>query len=329
VSCSFPLTSFGLPQCVVFTHKIYKNLQGFLSKHDSSKSKDDVITDEINCISYDGNSNSLKIDHDKCISCGSCAFSCPGGKINFSSELKAIPSCSTFKGHSKSEIINIKEKIINFTEDTLESSNLNYKSFEKYTGIKETKNISLWGGNTARYLFGDNVKIGLEIPLSIGGRDRNGRLDICILTKDTLVVMEAKISLKKLLAEGRYEAQILAYDEELNELNLKKNYNLKSIKLLLIGEDEKDLLPFDHALCSSKVGNLSQLFYNSILSHDIKFISARGLLSLAMSKFIDTNSTADKVFLDLFMESNTVGLLSNTVIKKNGKKVYLEPLNLL
>ena len=252
----------------------------------------------------------------------------PRWKINFSGGLKAVPSCSSFSGHSKIELAEIQTHLINFSENSLDSFNAKYKSFEKYTGIQETANISVWGGNTARYLFGINEKIGLEIPLTIEGRDRNGRLDICVLAQDTLIVMEAKIGLKKLMAEGRYESQILAYNEELSGLELKSKYKVSSIKLLLIGDDEKDLLPQDHELCSSKVGNLSQNFYQSILKHNIQFISARGLLSLAMAKFANQNHSADKIFLNAFKDPNTVGLLSNTLIKKRGDEVYLESLNL-
>ncbi|QWE00434.1 hypothetical protein FD967_10480 [Polynucleobacter sp. JS-Mosq-20-D10] len=313
---------------MVFTHKIYKNLPIFLGDEGVVNSKDELLTTEINCISYDRALNAISIDQDQCLSCGSCAFSCPGGKINFSDGLKAVPSCSSFSGHTKVELAEIKAHLISFSENSLDSLNVKYKSFEKYTGIHETTNISIWGGNTARYLFGINEKIGLEIPLTIGGRDRNGRLDICVLAKDTLIVMEAKIGLKKLMAEGRYESQILAYDEELSGLKLESKYKVSSIKLLLIGDDEKDLLPQDHELCSSKVGNLSQNFYKSILKHNIQFISARGLLSLAMAKFTNSNNSADEIFLNVFKDANTVGLLSNTLIKRRGDEVYLESLNL-
>jgi ferredoxin len=328
VTCSYQLTPVGLPPCLVFTHKIYKNLPIFLGDEAPTKSKDELLSNEINCISYDKALNAISINQDQCLSCGACAFSCPGGKINFVDGLKAVPSCSSFRGHSKVELAEVKERLINFNENSLDSFNTNYKSFEKYTGIKETTNISVWGGNAVRYLFGEDAKIGLEIPLTIGGRDRNGRLDICVLSKNTLIVIEAKIGLKKLIAEGRYEAQILAYDEELTGLNLEEKYKFSSIKLLLIGDDETDLLPQDHEYCSSRVGNLSQIFYKSILKHGIQFISARGLLSLTMSKFIDPNSSANQIFINAFKDSNTVGLLSNTLIKRRGDEVYLESLEL-
>lgn len=328
MTCSYQLTPAGLPPCLVFTHKIYKNLPTFLGDENVMKSKDELLSNEINCISYDKALNAISINQDQCLSCGSCAFSCPGGKINFLDGVKAVPSCSSFSGHTEVELAEIQSRLINFSEDSLYSFNENYKSFEKYTGIKETTNISVWGGNVARYLFGTNEKVGLEIPLMLGGRDRNGRLDICVLAKDTLVVMEAKIGLKKLMAEGRYESQILAYDEEISGLELKSRYKISSIKLLLVGDDEKDLLPQDHELCSSKVGNLSQLFYQSLLKHNIQFISARGLLSLAMSKFIKPNNLAEEIFLSAFRDPNTIGILSNTLIKRRGNDVYLESLNL-
>ena len=328
MTCSFKLTSVGLPPCLVFSHKIYKNLPSFLSEVEPANSKFELLTNEINCISFSKSANKISVLKDQCISCGACAFSCPGGKINFMDGLTAVPSCSNFKGHATEDIKKIHQLLIDFNQDSLSNANISYKSFEKYTGIKETTNISVWAGNAARYLFGDGAKVGLEIPLTIVGRDRNGRLDICILAKETLIVMEAKIGLKKLLAEGRYEAQILAYDEELTALQLKKKHKLSSIKLLLIGDNETDLLPHNHELCTSKVGNLSQVFYKSILKHRIQFISARGLLSLAMSRFTDPNSLASEIFINAFNDVNTVGLLSNTLIKRRGDQIYYESLNL-
>jgi hypothetical protein len=254
-------------------------------------------------------------------------LSCPGGLINFTDTLKATPSCSNFAGLSDPELTLIRDKLVNFTGETLDSCNNKYLSFEKYTGINETKNISVWGGSIAKYIFGGSAKLGLEIPLRINGRDRNGRLDICVLSPSALVVIEAKVSLRKLMAEGRYEAQILAYDEELATLNLENAYKVASIRLLLIGDNETDLLPQEHDLCSSKVGNMSQNFYKSIIKNGIKFISARGLLSLAMSKFINPNFLADEYFIDAFNDPNTIGLLSNTLVKKNGNNIVLEPIS--
>jgi ferredoxin len=328
MTCSYQSTNAGLPPCLVFTHKNYKDLKNFLSDEISQINKSVLITNEINCISYDKSLNSIDINQDQCLSCGSCAFGCPGSKINFTAELKAIPSCSDFSGHSNKELIAIHDRLINLTEDVLDSCNSKYKSFEKFTGVKETTNISLWAGSTARYLFGNDAKIGLEIPLSIGGRDRNGRLDICVLTKSNLIIMEAKTGLKKMVAEGRFVAQILAYDEEISGLELEKRNRISSIKLLLIGDNENDLLPQTHEFCTSKVGNLSDTFYKAILTHGIQFISARGLLALAMSKLISPNNSIDNFFINAFKDQNTVGLLSNTLIKKNGHKIFQEPLSL-
>ena len=328
MTCSYDLTPSGLPPCLIFTHNVYKDLHSFLNFDGVFNQKDELLTNEINCISFDKLTKVITIDQDQCISCGSCAFSCPGEKINFTKDIKAIPSCSNFRGHSDLELNNIKENIINFSNNFLNSFNKEYKSFEKFTGIKETKNIAVWGGNVAKYLFGDDAKIGLEIPLTIEGRNRNGRLDICILSKKTLIVIEAKIGLKKLLNEGRYQAQILAYDEELQRLDLMGKMNISSIRLLLIGDDEKTLLPQTNDLCTSKVGNLSNIFYRSILEHNIKFISARGLLSLAMSKFSNSSTNLDETFIKIFKDHNTLGLISNTLIKRHGDNIYLESLNL-
>jgi NAD-dependent dihydropyrimidine dehydrogenase PreA subunit len=328
VTCSYALTTVGLPPCLVFTHKTYRNLPNFLSQLEPEKSKHELLTDEINCISFNKSSKKISVLNDNCISCGSCAFGCPGGKINFIDGVLASPQCSSFGGASNIEINKIHSEIIDFTGNSLSNSNETYRSFEKFTGVKETTNIAVWGGNATKFLFGKEAKIGLEIPLTISGRDRNGRLDICVLTENTLIVIEAKIGLKKLIAEGRYEAQMLAYDEELTALQLQKKHKLFSIKLLLIGDDETDLLPQNHELCTSKVGNLSQVFYKSILKHRIQFITARGLLSLAMSKFTNPKISASNVFLNAFKDPATVGLLSNTLVKRRGDQVYLESLKL-
>jgi NAD-dependent dihydropyrimidine dehydrogenase PreA subunit len=329
MTCSYELTSFQLPPCLIFTHQVYKNLPVFINKTESIKFKNELLTKSIDCIAFDMSTKSITINEDQCISCGACAFSCPGSRINFDNDLKAIPSCSTFNQHRKSEKKQIKEKLIDLSEETLDSPNSSsYKSFEAFTAVNETKNISIWAANTLKYLFDIDKKMGLEIPLTIAERDRNGRLDICLLSDDVLIVVEAKVGLKKMIAEDRYISQILAYDEEISRLDIVQKYGKIAIKLLLIGDNEKDLLPPDHALCSSKVGNLSKTFYESILKYQIQFISARGLLSLAMAKLTNPTRLIDKIFIDTFKDPNTVGILSNTLIKRNGNEIYLKSLNL-
>jgi ferredoxin len=327
MSCLYQPVS-GFPPCLTFSYQTYKNLQNFLDSPDMGKRREVLLTEDIDCITYTKTTNSISVDTNQCISCGLCAFNCPGEKINFSDEIKALPSCSGFKGHSKNELDSIKAAFLTLNELTLDSFNTKFNSFEKYTGVNETRNISIWAASVLKYVFGVDSKVGLEIPLTIDGRDRNGRLDICLMSKNHLIVMESKIGLKKLLAEGRYESQILAYDEEITSLKIKERYQVDSIKLLLIGDNEKDLLPANHDLCNSKVGNLSDIFYQSILSRNIQFISARGLLALAISKFYNTHMSIGDLLVKSFKDRNTIGLLSNTLIKRNGDEVYLQSLNL-
>ena len=323
--CQYDLIDGDYPPCTIFSHTKYKNINTFLSNEESTQSKRESLPLQLDCIKFDKKNESMNILSSNCIGCTACLVLCPGNKINITKGLIAESSCSNTFSRTPQEIEILTNNFINFTGTRLNSRNIHYSSFEEFTSINETSNISIWAGIMLKFIFGDAAKLGLEINFPIKGRDRDGRLDICIINDETILLIESKISLTKLMSENRYVAQILSYEEEMKELLANQNKNFNFIKLLLIGGDETDLLPPDHELCSSKVGNLGKTFYSNIIKSGIQFISSRALLSLAMKKIINKNDDIKKILIDIFSNSRNIGLVSNLIIEADNKKFNLSP----
>ena len=323
--CQYELVDGDYPPCTIFSHNKYKNINAFLSNEDSTQSKKESLPLQLDCIKFDRKVESMNILTSNCIGCTACLVLCPGNKINITKGLIAESSCSNTFSRTSQEVEIITNNFINFTGTRLESKNTNYSSFEEFTSVNETSNISIWAGIMLQFIFGDRAKLGLEINFPIKGRDRDGRLDICVIDDETILLIESKISLTKLISEKRYVAQILSYEEEMKELLANQNKNFNFIKLLLIGGDETDLLPPDHELCTSKVGNLGMIFYGSLMKTGIQFISSRALLSLAMKKIINKNDDINAVLIGIFSNSKNIGLVSNLIVEADDNKFNLIP----
>ena len=321
MTCPYELNS-DLPQCSVFSYQPYKNVEAFLDRASQQAKKNVSVILSIGCIEFDRTQKEITINKSNCVTCGSCVSLCPGARISFDSNLKAEPSCSAYPLRPRSEIERLKDRAINLSFERLESAFGNYDSLEDYTSVNETKNISVWGATLLKSAFSSNSEVGLEIPLTIQGRDRDGRLDICVVTEGALIVFESKVNLKKMLAEGRYISQILAYEEELETLGVRERFGVEPYKLLLIGGDETDLLPPEHPRCTGKIGRLSEIFYEAAIKHRIKFISARGLLSLSIQKLLNPAGDSLKVIRELDNE-DTLGILAGKLVKNNRTGIEL------
>jgi ribosomal protein S20 len=102
-----------------------------------------------------------------------------------------------------------------------------------------------------------------------------------------------------------------------NAARKKSNLNIKLNKLLLIGGDDTDLLPDSHPDCTSFSGDLSKIFYKSIVSNNIRFITARGLLSLSMRAISDMNFDLIHFLKEFFSDKEAVGVVADHVIFKD------------
>ena len=200
-----------------------------------------------------------------------------------------------------------------------------YKSFEEFTSTNETKHIAVWGANAMKFLSSSlEPRVALEVGVDIQNRDRAGRLDISLLnTIDKyLFVAETKVSFEAMMAEARYEAQLLGYE---SVIETSCDESIKRCKFLLIGGKESDLLPSSNP--SSTGGVKSDLFYDVLRERGFFFISANALLAMGLMKMYVSNAIYNLENLyKLISNAEFVGLLSAGAVKKDGTIIPLSEL---
>jgi len=221
--------------------------------------------------------------------------------------------------------------IFRISEDGLSE----YQRFEDFTSSDEVHNLSLWSLSCLKNLsFENDTRLGKELEIIQTNNPRDGRLDVVILSKEELLVLEAKVSLSTLLSEGRFKYQIPAYSKECRAViethNLDTGSKYKFSILLIIGGEETDLYPPNHPDCTSgQVGDISKIFYDSLMGYRIKFISANAMWALASTAEISREKIFWYDFIPmLFREEKTLGLLSGgKVVLEAGRPIVI-PLDL-
>jgi len=169
-------------------------------------------------------------------------------------------------------------------------------------------------------------RLALEVNLKIKQRDRGGRLDICLFNVNDkyLFVAETKISMTDMIREGRFEAQMIAYETELqNECPV----DIKKCKFLLIGGEESEMLPPDIEGCTAYKAH-SDLFYDIICKNHFFFISANAMLALGLMKmFVSQRTYCLENLYEIMTNSNYIGLLSSGVVTKDRKIISFSDIN--
>lgn len=323
----------NLPPCVSIFNKKWGYLKDFLL----NKSKGDQyfsIVHNINCIQI--NNNQININRNHCIKCLFCLLNCPGNLISIEDDFNLKEGCSDFENiisDNNKEIVKnyFNNELVEIPYSANISKDTNYKNFEEFASVDETRNIAVWGASLIKFLSLDpESRLGLEIKMIIQSRDRGGRLDICLFSNDEfLIAAETKISFVKMMQEGRYVSQMISYKEEilknLQEVDLS---NIKSYPVLLIDGRENDLLFSNHINCTSKIGNQSDIFYKNLVEHDLFFISATALWALSLKKLlIDKEKYSIENVLSKMIDKKNYGLVSAGVITKNGSDFIVEPLD--
>tara|TARA_Y100000310_G_C20688483_1_gene820669 strand:- start:1528 stop:2577 length:1050 start_codon:yes stop_codon:yes gene_type:complete len=205
-------------------------------------------------------------------------------------------------------------------------------TFEQYTSYKETTHISLWATSILNFLSSDpNSRMGKEIEIMKMDNPRDGRLDICINSNDSVFVGEAKVDLNSAITENRYRIQIPSYQKEcqrfIDAYNKKFQKNKKLFICLVMGGEETDLLPTSHAECSSITGNKSKRFYDDIIKHNIKFISANALLTIALHSVFHKKRLAWDKLVDNLFNHDVVGLVTAGLVHSNGGNPIVKPID--
>ena len=315
MNCPF-LNNNKFPPCLALQSRKWGYLKDFLNDKPKSGQQLSIIH-KIKCLNFDG--KNISINKDKCINCLFCLLNCPNNLISVSKDLVLSERCSEF----------IKEKDANLDQEYLNSffkgkiiSQPKGKLLQNFTEIDETENISIWGASIFNFLSKEEKpRLGLEIKMIIKARDRGGRLDICLLSKDLLFAIETKVSFKKMVQENRYVSQMIAYKEEIkNNLEELKLNNIKDLELLLIDGNESDLLFTDHEECTSRVGGQSDIFYSNLIEHELFFISAKAIWALSLKKlFEDNKKYCLENVLGKIIKKGIYGLTTAGVIQKKDK----------
>ena len=191
-----------------------------------------------------------------------------------------------------------------------------YKSLDNFTSVDETSNIQPWAAGLLYNSCSKPCRIGMEIPVLNNKYDRNGRLDIGVISDSGFIAIESKISLDDALKDERFVEQYSKYTEEI------KKYSNKFVYLTLFGGKETDLYPTSSAYCTGLVGNKTKRFYKMIIDNNIKFISANALWCLYVNNLINKGNYCDIFLQNIFTDDLCIGLVSaGKIVIKNGNIV--------
>ena len=316
--------------CVSIKVRKYSYLPDFISDNPRDRIiKSFSVPILVDCIKLEN--DTYKIDDCKCFNCMFCAFGCIGNKVLINSNIHPTDMCAEITGETVSKMREelfpklFNGEFIPLPPVSTSHIRVKYKSFEEFTSTNETKHIAVWGANAMKFLSASlEPRVALEVGVDIKNRYRAGRLDISLLnTIDKyLFVAETKVSFEAMMAESRYEAQLLGYE---SVIETSCDESIKRCKFLLIGGKESDLLP--HSNPSSTGGVKSDLFYDVLRERGFFFISANALLALGLMKMYVSNALYNLENLyQLIINAEFVGLLSAGAIKKDGTIIPLSKL---
>jgi len=262
-----------------------------------------------------------------CINCMFCVFGCIGNRILLTNKFHPKKFCYDITSEELSELEKIARRLfkgtfIQLPKVPMSQLSVKYKSFESFTAVDETQNIAVWTANAMKFLSTSlEPRLSLEVGLRIYQRDRGGRLDVSLLnTRDKfLFVAETKVDFNHMMAEGRYESQMIAYETELEQID----NDIKRAKFLVIGGRECDLLP--SSVKGSTSGPRADYFYSVLRKHDLFFFSANALLALGLQKlYISINDYSLESLYSIINNHKFVGLLSSGVVTAEGDIIALD-----
>lgn len=296
---------------MIYRHKKYKDIEAFILGNPVNNNDIEYSLVFGNCEGISENKNREISFNNKCFGCLFCAF----GNMK--------ESFIDLFGHN--QLLEIANK--GFNGEIVDPVNARlilgnpYRNLECFTKTAETKNIQPWAAGILQSICKKPCRVGMEIQAPNDIFDRDGRLDVCAMTNDFLMVFETKTSLDDALNDERFVEQHAKYSPVISK-HLNNNEYFLSI---MIGGKETDLLPESHELCSSRVGEKSERFYKLISEYSIPFISANALWLLALSNLLGVEKrSADDFFRSIAEDSRVVGIVTAGKIVFNGEKFIIE-----
>ncbi|MBV5335382.1 MAG: hypothetical protein JZU49_06210 [Sulfuricurvum sp.] len=274
----------------------YKNLSKLISHEPISKTDFEYSLVFHNCGGFDLNNEKPRFN-ELCFGCLFCVND-DSQKSFYEYATKAelqIISSSMFKG----------EIVRTFQAKRIVKNP--YKNLEIFTRINETKNIQPWVAGLLDQFCSPKTEISMEVNSPNLSFDRDGRIDICSISKSVLLAIETKTCLDDAMNDERFVDQHAKYSSVIEAEVSSKNYKL----IILLGGKETDLLFSDHLLCSSNIGNKSKKFYKLISEKNIHFVSANAFWGLALAKMLNENEKPiDETLNDIFNDKECIGLLT-------------------
>lgn len=307
----------------------YSYLANFIEdeKHSKGKSSHSIPL-LVSCLKKSEDPVSrFSVKDECCINCMFCVFGCLGNRILLSNRFHPKKFCYDITSEELSELEQTAGRLfrgtfIQLPKVPISQLSVKYKSFEAFTAVDETKNIAVWTANAMKFLSSSlEPRLSLEVGLRIYQRDRGGRLDVSLLnTRDKfLFVAETKVDFNHMMAEGRYESQMIAYETELEQVD----DGIRRAKFLVIGGRECDLLP--SFVKGSTSGPRADLFYSVLRKHDLFFFSANALLALGLQKlYISINEYSLEALYPIINNNRFIGLLSSGVVTDGGEIIALD-----
>lgn len=307
----------------------YSYLANFIAdeKHSKGKSSHSIPL-LVSCLKRGEDTVSrFSVKDECCINCMFCVFGCVGNRVLLSNRFHPKKFCYDITAEELLELEKNASKLfkgtfIQLPKVPISQLSVKYKSFESFTAVDETKNIAVWTANAMKFLsMSLEPRLSLEVGLRIYQRNRGGRLDVSLLNirDNYLFIAETKVDFNHMMAEGRYESQMIAYETELQQVD----HNIRRAKFLVIGGRECDLLP--STVHGSTSGPRADLFYSVLRKHDLFFFSANALLALGLQKlYISINDYSLESLFPIINSKNYVGLLSSGVVTSEGELLSLD-----
>lgn len=326
--CLYADNRFDAPCAFLQMYK-YSYLANFIDdeRHNKGKSSHSIPL-LVNCLKKGEDTVSrFSVKDECCINCMFCVFGCVGNRILLTNRFHPKKFCYDITAEELSELEKTASKLfkgsfIQLPKVPISQLSVKYKSFESFTAVDETKNIAVWTANAMKFLsMSLEPRLSLEVGLRIYNRDRGGRLDVSLLNTidNYLFIAETKVDFNHMMAEGRYESQMIAYETELEQVK----DNIKRAKFLVIGGRECELLP--SSVRGSTSGPRSDLFYSILRKHKLFFISANALLALGLQKlYISINDYSLESLYPIINSEKYVGLLSSGVVTVGREIIALD-----
>lgn len=203
-----------------------------------------------------------------------------------------------------------------------------YSGFEAWTAVSETHHISPWCAVSLNLIFNQHdascleVKLPPSANLAIDGSNkaREPRLDVVLLSDNSLLSFECKTSITAALADSRFRVQVPRYRDEIERAKSAVGETISSLLFLVVGGSESELQANAGVLTPTTRG---KRFIAQCSDARIKFLTANALWQLLAQKLLE--QTTPEQIMDLLdrlsRESSLTGLTSAGFVSNDGKLV--------